>query len=85
MKTVGEIIKEKRIERGWSIKLLSQKLGIAGSAVRYWEKNKFMPSLLSACDLADLFHCTLDELCGRDPTKITVKESKYEKYKQYFT
>lgn len=31
-----------------------------------WENGERMLSLKQACDIADLLHCTLDELAGRD-------------------
>lgn len=85
MKTVGQIIKEKREAKGWSQNQLAKKIGVTHVTIGHWEKTQRFPNAISLMDLADVFECTIDELCGRDPTKITVKESKYEKYKQYFT
>lgn len=85
MKTVGEIIKEKRLKKGWTTYRLAKEIGVTHVTIGYWEKTQRFPNALSLMDLADVFECTIDELCGRDPTKITTKESKYERYKKYFT
>ena len=66
MKTIGEIIREKRKERGWTLEKLAKKLGVAFSTVATWERDEFMPNIFILCDLADMFECTLDELCGRE-------------------
>jgi transcriptional regulator with XRE-family HTH domain len=69
MKTVGQIIKEKRENMGWSQQTLAKKTGVTSAAVSLWELNKATPNILTACDLADAFDCTLDELCDRERTK----------------
>lgn len=66
MKTIGQIIKEKRKERGWTLRVLADKLGVGFSLISAWERGKNIPTLFTACDLADIFECTLDELCGRE-------------------
>jgi transcriptional regulator with XRE-family HTH domain len=69
MKTIGQIIKEKRKNMGWSHKFLAEMVGVTPQAISLWELNKTTPNVLTACDLADAFDCTLDELCGRERTK----------------
>lgn len=63
--TVGEIIKQKRLERGLSQREMSRQLGIAHVTLLHWEKDHCLPSILNCWDLADFFGCTIDELCGR--------------------
>jgi transcriptional regulator with XRE-family HTH domain len=65
MKTFGQILKEKREAKGWSINKTAIKLGVNPASVFKWEKDEHDPRLLQACDIADLFECSLDELCGR--------------------
>jgi transcriptional regulator with XRE-family HTH domain len=65
MKTFGEILKEKREAKGWSVKRLSEKLYVTTTTIYHWESNAYLPSILYACDIADVFGCSLDELCGR--------------------
>lgn len=74
MKTIGQIIREKRKERGWTLEKLAEEIGRTFSTVAAWERDEITPSLFIVWDLADIFNCSLDELCGRDPTKITIKE-----------
>ena len=40
--------------------------GYTERQVTSWETGERMLSLEQACDIADLLHCTLDELAGRD-------------------
>jgi DNA-binding XRE family transcriptional regulator len=65
MKTFGEILKEKREEKGWTEQRVAKKLGVSPVTIWHWENNDNCPHLLTACDIADLFECSLDELCGR--------------------
>ena len=65
MKTIGEIIREKRKERGWTLEELAEKISMDFSSVGAYELNKRTPPLFIMCDLADIFECSLDELCGR--------------------
>ncbi len=85
MKTIGEIIKEKRLAKGWTTYRLGKEIGVNHATILGWEKMRSFPNALYLVDLADVFECTLDELCGRDPTKIVTKESNYERYKKHFT
>ena len=63
--TIGERIKQKRIERGLSQRAMARELGVANMVLCWWEKDHNLPSLLSLWDLADYFGCSMDELCGR--------------------
>lgn len=85
MKTIGEIIKEKRLAKGWTTYRLANEIGVTHVTIGHWEKTQRFPNALYLTALADVFECSLDELCGRDPTKIATKESNYERYKKYFT
>ena len=65
-KTMGEIIREKRKARGWSLEKLADKVGITFQTLSRWERNEQTPrDFFAVCDLADIFECSLDELCGR--------------------
>ena len=79
MKTIGQIIKEKRLAKGWSTYRLGKEIGVNHVTIFSWETTKTFPNALYLVDLADVFGCTIDELCGRDPTKIKAKESNYER------
>lgn len=66
MKTFGQILKEKREAKGWSKNKMAIKLGVHIASVTNWEDDKHDIRLFQACDIADLFNCSLDELCGRE-------------------
>jgi transcriptional regulator with XRE-family HTH domain len=65
MKTVGQIIKEKRKARRWTQKRLAEKVDCMPSTIACWETNRAYPNALFLMSLADAFDCTIDELCGR--------------------
>lgn len=41
-------------------------LGVNHATFKAWETGRTRLKLEDACDIADLLHCTLDELAGRD-------------------
>lgn len=65
MQTFGEIIKEKRKAKKWTVEKMAKKLGTTRNTIYHWQRNECYPNILIACDIADLFDCSLDELCGR--------------------
>lgn len=69
--TLGEILKEKRTQRGLSLRQLEKEVGINIMTLSKYERNVMSPSIYMIWDLADFFDCSIDELCGR-------KESTYE-------
>ena len=58
-------LRELMEEKEWKSEEVSEKLGIAGSAVRAWLRGEKLPSLKNIVLLADLFACSLDFLVGR--------------------
>lgn len=76
MKTIGQIIREKRKALGLKQCELASKSGIVQRTLCAYEKDTFVPNLLVAADLADALNCSLDELCGRKFMKfITVHDA----------
>lgn len=67
MKTVGEIIKEKRLELGISQRKMAEEVGVTSMTISHWERGVNYPNIILALDVADFFGCTLDELCDRTP------------------
>lgn len=85
MKTVGKIIKEKRRERGWTQDQLAKKVGVSKSIIGYYERDMTTPTIFVMCDIADLFECTLDELCGRKfKEKDNGSEKKENRINRYY-
>lgn len=65
MKTVGEIIREKREAKRLSVQQLAKRLGAKPHNIYTWEEDKALPHIWVLCDIADILECSLDELCGR--------------------
>ncbi|AEB07338.1 helix-turn-helix domain protein [Coriobacterium glomerans PW2] len=49
-----------------SRRTFSEALGVPERQIKAWEDRERKLRLEDACDIADLLHCTLDELAGRD-------------------
>lgn len=64
-KSFGQILREKRKERGWSQRQLGGLIKIPQQTITAWENGINEPMLYSAILLADVFECTIDELVGR--------------------
>lgn len=71
MKTIGQVITEKRRAARMTQKELSERLGIAQTTLSGYEKGVFFPNAFIVVELADIFQCTTDELYCRD---IPLKE-----------
>ena len=59
-------IKSMRELAGFSQQDVADALGIKKARYGDWERETTMINLRDAIRLADLFHCTLDELAGRE-------------------
>lgn len=64
-KTIGQIIFEKRKVKRWTQEKLAEKIDACQGTVAAWENNDSYPNALFLSSLADVFECTIDELCGR--------------------
>ena len=62
---ISENIRQMMKEYGLNQVKLSEKIGIAQSAVSAWLSGKKEPSIASLWALADFFDCSIDELVGR--------------------
>jgi transcriptional regulator with XRE-family HTH domain len=65
-RSFGEIIKDKRLTLGMTQQEVAERIGATAASIGNWERDRFIPNILLACDLADVFGCSLDELCGRN-------------------
>ncbi len=65
----GEILRitELRERAGMTQTQLADKLGVDNSTVCKWETGVNSPMAKSLFKLADLFGCSIDEICGREP------------------
>lgn len=48
-------------------KQLAEQLNVSQSNIAMWETGAAMPSASKLPELADLLHCTIDALYGREP------------------
>lgn len=60
-------IKELREKAGLTQAELAERMNVDAAAVHRWEIGKAMPRAAKLPDLAELLHCTIDELYSRDP------------------
>ena len=59
-------IKERREALGLSQEQLAERLGVTQTSEHKWERGKAMPSTAKLPKLAELFHCTIDDLFRRE-------------------
>jgi transcriptional regulator with XRE-family HTH domain len=58
-------IRELRKAKGLTQEQLARDVGVVVKAVYMWERGTRTPHLETACRLADVLGCTIDELAGR--------------------
>ena len=63
--TLGELLKQRRLEHELSQEQVADHLGISRQAVAKWEGNQTSPSADNLLALASLYQVSLDELVGR--------------------
>lgn len=63
---IGEKLKQKRNEAGWSQEVLAEKIGVSRQTVSNWETNRSYPDIGSVLRLSDLYGISLDELLKED-------------------
>lgn len=62
---IGEHLKRSREKAGYSQVQLANLLGISRQTISNWENDKTIPDGVSLIQLAEIYHISLDELCGR--------------------
>jgi ribosome-binding protein aMBF1 (putative translation factor) len=65
-KTIGQIIYEKRNAKRWTQAKLGEKIDSCGNTVAAWEGGYSYPNALFLVSMADVFECSIDEICGRE-------------------
>ncbi len=68
---LGKNIRKHRLSRKWTQERLGELLMVSCQAVSKWENGIAMPDVQMLYTLAQLFHITLDELCGIKPDTTT--------------
>lgn len=64
-KTMGETMREKREELGWSLTQLGARSGLHENTIAGYEKDEHLPGLFNLVVLADTLGIGLDEYIGR--------------------
>lgn len=77
--TIGEILKEKREQLGYTQKEVAQKLYVSRQTVSNWEVGKTYPDIEKLLNLSDFYGVTLDELIKEDYRMVDkLKKDVYE-------
>lgn len=63
--TIGNTIKQRRKEKGWSQDKLANMIGVTHAAISFWENGVNIPNVLDCWKLADAMQISIDELIGR--------------------
>lgn len=66
---IAENIKHKREEYDLEQQELAQRAGVSKSLICSIEKGLRLPSIATMVAFADIFHCSVDELIGREYDK----------------
>lgn len=64
VKSLGEIMQEKRIAKGLTQEQLAEIIDTSVNTIRNYEYDKRTPSVFTAIDIADVLGCTVYELVG---------------------
>lgn len=70
--TIGQIIREKRTEKGMTQEQLAERLGVTGQAVSKWERDEAYPDIALLKELAKALGLSVGELLGEEK-----EETKY--------
>ncbi|MGX7149410.1 helix-turn-helix domain-containing protein [Enterococcus ureasiticus] len=77
--TIGEILKEKREQLGYTQKEVAQKLYVSRQTVSNWEMGKTYPDIEKLLNLSDFYGVSLDELIKEDYRMVDkLKKDTYE-------
>jgi ribosome-binding protein aMBF1 (putative translation factor) len=63
-KTIGQIIQDMRKANGWTIQELSEMIDTHRNTLSSWEEGRSLPNPLFLVSMAEVFECTIDEICG---------------------
>lgn len=68
-KTLGETLRDKRIEHGMTQELVAESLGVSRQAVSSWESGKADPSTANLLALAELYEVPVGDLLRNCPSR----------------
>ena len=61
----ADCIRFYRMKQGLSQQMLGEMLGVSSVAVGKWERGQTQPDIPTLLKMADIFHVSIDDLCGR--------------------
>ena len=61
---IGETIKRLMKEQGYTLEMLSDRIGWSTSAIIDWRKGRTAPSSLAMWEMAQVFGVSMDEMFG---------------------
>lgn len=64
MQNFGTVLKDHRLELGYTLQYVQEKTGISNQNLSRWENDKAIPGIDFCITLAKFYGCTLDELVG---------------------
>ena len=59
---VRNLVKEKRLERGWTQQQLAEAVGVSRQSIISIERDRYVPSLELALTLARVFACATEQI-----------------------
>ncbi|MGN1235200.1 MAG: helix-turn-helix domain-containing protein [Christensenellaceae bacterium] len=71
-KTIGQIIREKRAEKGLTQEQLAEQLGVTGQAVSKWERDESYPDISLLKELAKALSTSVGVLVGEEMTETAM-------------
>nr|CAP48298.1 putative integron gene cassette protein [uncultured bacterium] len=75
MKDIGELIKARRLELGYSSATVAKHLGITAQAVSNWERQGKSPAKALLPKIADLLGIRVEELLGSTEVRLSIEET----------
>lgn len=62
---IAQKIKELRLEKGFTQKMLAEKVGCSQPMIAMWEKGEYEPTASAIVKLSEALNCTTDYLLGK--------------------
>jgi putative transcriptional regulator len=59
---VRNLVKDKRLERGWTQQQLAEAVGVSRQSINSIERDRYVPSLELALAFARVFACAIEEI-----------------------
>ncbi len=75
---MGKQLATLRVEHHYTQEQLAEKLRVSPQVVSKWENGKAVPKVQKLCEIAGLFHCSVDRLLGHAPAALCSKEFDFE-------